>query len=219
MNSLELAAVSSAETALGRIGKSWETNWVPVGQGFLALRTFCMRINRTNSPKGRGYNTSYSAALSRHPHLAAVNQVVRKALLDCMENIGEITEWREGLALEGEIAWHSPRDVWKQFNIYKNGKPVQVDKGGQAPPPAKLTKDDQIRDLEEKLDAYKQVGDVQLCKKDSAKDNARVLVHTFPEDKLKEIVKAILIGLDVPPEIEKKLREEARVIARQKRSA
>jgi hypothetical protein len=187
---------------------------VPVGQGFLALRTYAMRVNRTNSPKGRGYNTTYAAALSRHPHLAAVDQVVRKALLDCMENIGEITEWRAGLGPVGEIRWHSPRDVWKQFQIYKKGKPVPVDKGSGKKP---QTKDDTILDLQAKLAAYEKVGDVQLCKKDTAKDNLRILASVFNEDQLKAMAKEIIIDLDVPPEEEKAIRAEARAIARQKR--
>jgi hypothetical protein len=99
MNQLELAAMSNAETAVERVGKVFEVDWVPAGQGFLALRTYAMRVNRTNQPKGRGYNTTYAAVLSRYPHLKAVNEVVRKALLDCMDHIDEIAEWRKELAL------------------------------------------------------------------------------------------------------------------------
>ena len=217
MNSLELAAVSNAEGALARVGKSWETDWVPIGQGFLAGRSFCMRINHTNAPRGSGYNKSYGAWLSHHPALQAVNEVVRKSLLDCMENIVEIAEWRERLSLQGAIAWNSPRDVWKNFQAHKKATPVRPDNGSQKTP---RTKDDVIMEMQGKIDAYEKTsaGDVVLSKHSSARDNANVIVHSFAEPKLRELVKLILVDRDLPTETERQLREEARATARASRA-
>src|ERR1700730_12615464 len=60
----------------------------------------------------------------------------------------------------------------------------------------KLGKDAKIAELQTKLAAYENVDDVQLCKKDTAKDNANLLLSTFPEEKLLAMVKAILIDLE-----------------------
>ena len=48
--------------------------------------------------------------------------------------------------------------------------------------------------------------------------NVRILACEFKEDQLREIAKEILVEIDLPPEVIKTLREEARVIARRQRA-
>lgn len=64
MNVAETNAVQEAEIALDELVEIstnlFETYWVKIGHGYLAGRTYCMRINRVNRPRGRWYIASYS---------------------------------------------------------------------------------------------------------------------------------------------------------------
>jgi hypothetical protein len=114
--------------------------------------------------------------------------------------------------------WNSPGTVWGHFKKWNDARVKGPAVATETEASKAGNKDAKIAELQAKLDAYEKVGDVQLCKKDNAKDNAMILARVFSEDQLKAITKEILIDLDLSPEEIKALREEACVIARQKRT-
>jgi hypothetical protein len=78
MNVAETKAVQEAEIALDELVEIstnlFETYWVKIGHEYLAGRTYCMRINRVNRPRGRWYIASYSQFIKDHPRLHSVRE-------------------------------------------------------------------------------------------------------------------------------------------------
>ena len=45
----------------------------------------------------------------------AIDKTVRARLKSCMDNIGRIETWREGLSEDDRISWNHPTTVWGHY--------------------------------------------------------------------------------------------------------
>ncbi len=226
MNEEQLACIKDGLAELENAGRVYELHWAPIIMGLGTASDWFMEINNTDVPKGKGYCKSMGDWLrgdgkgytKEGDPVNGLNEVERKFALDCWRNREEIKEWRADLDGPQRRKWNSPGTVWEHFKKWQTAKSKGPGVATETSA-SKLSDKDRIADLQGKLKAIEETscGDIVLNKRSTAKDNAKVLTATFTEEKLLAMVKVILIDLDVPPEIDRALRDEARAIARRER--
>jgi hypothetical protein len=94
--------------------ETWN-DWTKTGAALLELRTKAMQSAKTNQPKGSRYNKEFSARLRVHGF--DLEKSTRARLLQCMENICAIEDWRSKLEPDKQLKLNHPTIVlnaWKR---------------------------------------------------------------------------------------------------------
>src|SRR5262245_37360371 len=76
-------------------GKNWD-DWVKVGKALQVGRQHAMRTAHTNEPQGKNYSLAFNEWLERH-ELSDMDKGTRSRLLDIMDKLEMIEEWRQSL--------------------------------------------------------------------------------------------------------------------------
>jgi hypothetical protein len=104
-------------------------DWTTFGAAIGVLRTKAMQSANTNQPKGSRYNKEFGARL-RARGFDDLEPTTRKRLLQCMENISAIEEWRSGLKPDKRLKLNHPAAVlsaWKRAMAPKMAKEPAAD--------------------------------------------------------------------------------------------
>jgi hypothetical protein len=212
LDSSERAVVEAGAAAWNTLGKTWNF-WLQVAEALDIGRNHCMRMCHTNRPEGAAYNSAMAWWLERNgfENLGGKdNSATRSDLARCLENRAAIETWRAGLTDKERAKWNNPSTVLREW------KKATKDK----PPRHALTKDEIITNMEAELTRLRRErgDDVFFSPNDRASDIADVLCRQINEGKLLEVIKACFMDLDIPPDVQKRLKDEARAIARKSRA-
>jgi hypothetical protein len=154
-----------------------------------------MRITHTNRPTGRGYNEAFSLWLKR-TGFDDMDKVLRAALLECVNNLIAIEQWRKTLAASQRLEWNNPRTVLKRWRASTTVA------GKQAPvtsPVAALKA--RIVELEEELHRLKKAedgGGITLSRHDTSADSAKAIRDMYRSQaaKLRTLAHSLLREAD-----------------------
>mgnify|MGYP001417859242 CR=1 FL=1 len=122
--------------------KSWN-DWIMVGDALVVGRNWAMRQAGTNRPEGKGYNMAMAEWLTRNK-LDDIDKSHRSRLIDCIENLGAIEEWRATLTLGQRLTWNHPNIIWMHWRKAIEPAPV-----ANPDSPPKPTLRDSVAELSE----------------------------------------------------------------------
>ena len=199
------ATTNPAEQRVLELGQTqWKTKkegadwngWVHIGQALDVGRSHAMRITHTNRPTGRGYNEAFSLWLKR-TGFDDMDKVLRAALLECVNNLIAIEQWRKTLAASQRFEWNNPRTVLKRWRASTT---VPAKQNAPAPSPVAALKA-RIVELEEELHRLKKAedeGGVTLSRHDSAGDSVKAIRDMYRQQasKLRTLAHGLLREAD-----------------------
>lgn len=137
--------------------KSWN-DWIAVGDALVLGRDWAMRQAQTNRPEGKAYNLAMGEWLVRHK-LDDVDKSVRSRLIDCIENLGAIEEWRSTLPLSQRLVWNHPNSVWHQWR-----RAIEPPKAAPDSPPKPTLRDSVAELSEENLRLQAHVAELEAAR-------------------------------------------------------
>jgi hypothetical protein len=114
-----------------REGQCW-TDWIHVAAALATGRSVAMREAQTNTPHGARYRAAIGTWL-RCWGFDGIDKTTRSRLLDCHDNLTEISAWRNALPSEKQRLWNHPRVVltrWRKSLQAPTTKP----RARKAPP-------------------------------------------------------------------------------------
>jgi len=121
---------------IGRQGKAaWQRlkkdknfeDWRTAGQAVVTARQWAMNEAGTNQPIGSRYNALMADWLARYG-LDDMDKGARSRLVEMMDNIGAIEEWRKTLTLTERLSLNHPNSVvrkWKAATTIKETDPAE----------------------------------------------------------------------------------------------
>ena len=89
--------------------KSWG-DWIKVGEALVVGRDFAMNAAGTNRPEGKGYNLAFGEWLAQYK-LDDMDKGDRCRL----DNLVNVTAWRQTLTLSQRLTLNHPSSVWRKF--------------------------------------------------------------------------------------------------------
>ena len=114
----------NAMLSWGRIkraqSRTW-AEWMTIGEGLLAGRTWAMQKAGTNEPHGKGYALSFNEWL-RDWKLNDLNRTDRAKLLQLMEELPEVEEWRASLTEHERRNLNNPTSIWRKWKAFGRRK-------------------------------------------------------------------------------------------------
>jgi hypothetical protein len=103
--------------AWGRVkrtqSRAW-SEWMTIGEGLLAGRTWAMQKAGTNEPAGKGYALAFNEWL-RDWKLNDLNNTDRAKLLQLMEELAAVEEWRASLTEYERRNLNNPTSIWRKW--------------------------------------------------------------------------------------------------------
>jgi hypothetical protein len=86
-------------------------DWVAVGRALVASRAIAMAEAKCNAPVGGAYNEAYGRLL-REAGLASVDAPERYKIIKVVENLAEVSRWRESLSPAERRRCNHPSTLW-----------------------------------------------------------------------------------------------------------
>jgi hypothetical protein len=129
--------------------KSWG-DWLKVGEALQVGRDWAMNQAQTNRPEGKGYNLAFGEWLARYK-LDDMDKGDRSRLFEVMDNLANVTSWRQTLTLTQRLALNHPSAVWRKFKVAI--EPEKTDPTAEPKPTLRdsvvnLSEDNHAKDLE-----------------------------------------------------------------------
>jgi hypothetical protein len=185
MSEITLHAIEIGRQAWKRIKEdSTYNDWMAVGEALDIGRTECMRLARSNEPRGRAYNEAFSQWLTDNG-FADIDKGTRSRLAEIMANRPTIEAWRATLAANERQRINHPSSIWRKWQASRT-TPASADK------PRIATTDrlqlENIR-LQEEIHRMRANGDEAISPKDSARSIARYWYEVLSESKFAEMLK------------------------------
>lgn len=131
-----------------QLKKSWE-HWLMVGKALRIGREEAMHSAGTNRPEGKGYNKAFGEWLLENK-LDDIDQGDRKRLLDVMDNLPEIEQWRATLTEGERRKYNHPSTVWRRWK-----KATKVPSADKDKPKRETQREANIK-LDEENDSLKE---------------------------------------------------------------
>ena len=130
MSAEDLEKFERGKTMLRDIhaGKIFDTHWVPVGEGLLAVRRTVMKHLQVDDPNDGNYKTAFGDMCAGTPY-ADMPKVERSNLLFCMERLPAIFEMRAEWQLKDRIRINHPSSMANKLKEWLRQK-----KGEEAKP-------------------------------------------------------------------------------------
>jgi hypothetical protein len=88
--------------------------WMIIGDGLMAGRTWAMQVAGVNKPEGRGYVTAYAQWLRRY-RVDDMDKSDRAKLLRIVEERAAVEEWRATLSDHERRNLNNPVVVWRKW--------------------------------------------------------------------------------------------------------
>jgi hypothetical protein len=92
-----------------------------IGEGLLAGRTWAMQKAGTNKPEGKGYALSFHEWL-RDWKLNDLNNTDRAKLLQLMEELPAVEDWRASLTEYERRNLNNPTSIWRKWKAFGRRK-------------------------------------------------------------------------------------------------
>jgi hypothetical protein len=179
MNEITLHAVEIGGQAWKRIKEdSTYNDWMAVGEALDIGRSECMRLARSNEPRGRAYTETFSKWLAENG-FADIDKGTRSRLDEIMRNRPAIEAWRATLASNERQRINHPSSIWRKWQAAR-ATPTSTDK------PRVATTD---RLQLENVRLMRANGGEAISPKDSARNIARHLYKILSESKFTEMLK------------------------------
>ena len=190
-------------------GKPFETHWVPLGEGLLAIRRTVMTALSLKKARGGHYNEAFGKLCSKTSY-ADLHKVSRSNLLYCMEHLADIVEMRAGWTPADRIKINHPDSLAKRLREFINRAPEDKERRTNASPMALLREKNEKLiltnlDLAEKV-AHLETMDGSLFDlvQSSAEEIAVAIVGQLStrkngRDKAKKIAEGILAKIKEKP--------------------
>jgi hypothetical protein len=129
-----------------RRDETWE-KWILIGRAIEAARSALMHQLGLNRPTGKTFAIVYGEFL-RENGFETIDKGVRSRLQSCLDNIAQISTWRESLGASRRLELNHPNAVWRRWQA--TARPAaEPDPAG---PPKANPKDAEIVRLQEELD-------------------------------------------------------------------
>jgi hypothetical protein len=92
-------------------------HWMRVGEALIEIRRLAMDEARTNRPFGRVYTTAHGRLLERFKWVTQrlKDPADRHKLVQCMDNLAAIEQWRAGFPPHERNRWNHPVTVWRRY--------------------------------------------------------------------------------------------------------
>jgi hypothetical protein len=113
-----------AMLAWGRVKRTQSRTWVEwmtIGEGLLAGRHWAMQKAGTNEPAGKGYALAFNEWL-RDWKLNDLNNTDRAKLLQLMEELPLVEEWRASLTEYERRNLNNPTSIWRKWKALDRRK-------------------------------------------------------------------------------------------------
>jgi hypothetical protein len=124
MNEITLHAVEIGRQAWNRIKEdSTYNDWMAVGEALDIGRTECMRLARSNEPRGRAYNETFSKWLAENGFADILAGIIA--------NRPGVETWRATLASNERQRINHPSSVWRKWQA---SRAMPTSTGGGYPP-------------------------------------------------------------------------------------
>jgi hypothetical protein len=161
-------------------GRPFETHWVPIGEGLLAIRRTVMTALSLKKAKGGYYNDAFGRLCAKTPY-AEMHKVSRSNLLYCMEHLADLVEMRAGWTPTDRVRINHPDTLAKKLREFLNRAPEDKEQRPNASPMALLREKNETLtranlDLAEKI-AHLETRDGSLF--DLKLDNAEAIVDAI----------------------------------------
>ncbi len=104
-----------AKEAWQQIKKGWSHWTEDIGPWMLKARTVALRIAGTNEPTGHKYTSAMSEVLRAY-ELDDINETARADLLNIMEDLEAVQEWRTKYQKENFVELNNPSTVWRAYS-------------------------------------------------------------------------------------------------------
>jgi hypothetical protein len=105
-------------------GEMFDTYWVPIGDGLLAIRRTVMNALHLKKASRSGYyNAAFGKLCAKTPY-AEMHKVERSNLLYCMEHLSDITEMRAGWTPSERAKINHPISMAKRLKEFLNRAPT-----------------------------------------------------------------------------------------------
>jgi hypothetical protein len=114
MDKTTATLIERAQEAYKTLGETWD-RWVVIGYAFEAGRNDIMRHLQINKPEGGRYSKAMKAWLIRY-RFEKIGPSAFSYLMKCMDNLAEITAWRQTLDQSRQIRLNHPQSVWGHFS-------------------------------------------------------------------------------------------------------
>jgi hypothetical protein len=128
--------------------ETWE-NWLSIGRAIETGRREIMRLLHTNRPAGAQWSRTFGQWLDE-TKFAEIDKGTRSRLLQCLENLPAITQWRQNIGLTQRAQLNHPTVVWRRWQAAHGRGEDKADKGPSTPRPG--LREENMR-LQSELDA------------------------------------------------------------------
>jgi hypothetical protein len=128
-------ALRQGTEAMARLSSNRSRDWADWCMVLTALgigRHVAMLESGSNKPRGYKYCTAFAKWLRCHEAFQAIDQVNRKRMFDCLDNLSAIEAWRAGLPPAQLIKWNYPPTVLREWK--KSQRPAPPNDGSSSAP-------------------------------------------------------------------------------------
>src|SRR6516162_9666595 len=108
-------------------------DWLAIGEAYAAVRDIAMRAAGTVRPHGVHYKRAWTEEMKNHAAWATYDPATRSQAIWLADNIGEVTRWRETLAINEREKFNHPAVVKRRYDAvhkeegeFKNKPPSTV---------------------------------------------------------------------------------------------
>src|SRR5258708_812334 len=98
-------------------------DWMLIGEGLQQGRVWAMKQAGTNVPEGKGYVLTFNEWLTRYK-LHDIDKSARAKLLQIMDELPAIEEWRANLTVEERRRMNNPNLVLRKWKASTRVKPA-----------------------------------------------------------------------------------------------
>jgi hypothetical protein len=148
--------------------KSWG-DWLKVGEALQVGREWAMNQAGANRPWGKGYNTAFGEWLMKYK-LDDMDKGDRSRLFDVMDNLPQIEEWRQTLAMTERLRLNHPNAVLRKCKAFMKPEPRPED----GEPPKPTLRDSVANPSEESAAKDREIADLKahIAELEAARDTA-----------------------------------------------
>jgi hypothetical protein len=114
-----LEIIRGAHQAFNKMDKNADKNWENIklaGAGFIEMRRLAMVEAGTNRPYGRAYTAAYGRLLEASKLDERIkDKGDRQKLIELMDNLPAIEDWRATLPKEDRRRWNHPTTIFRHW--------------------------------------------------------------------------------------------------------
>jgi len=102
-----------------RSGRDW-ADWLKVGYALVIGRDHALSTAKTDKPFGKRYVQAFASWLRQH-ELDAIHKSVRGVLLQIIDNLDKVEQWRASLPERQQAKVNHPDTVWRGYGAAQHG--------------------------------------------------------------------------------------------------